>query len=141
MIYDSPALGYVVATHMSLKSQIDRSVWTFYWALAHGSPVESRKLLLERDWMYWREAILHDLARAHPNIRECVSRIDIMRIGHAMARPVPGFLTSQKRHDLASHKGPIFYANSDLSGFSIFEEAQYRGVIAAERALRDIGRG
>ena len=141
VIYDSPALGYVVATHMSLKSQIDRSVWTFYWALAHSSPVESRKLLLERDWMYWREAILHDLSRAHPNIRECVSRIDIMRIGHAMARPVPGFLTSQKRRDLASHKGPLLYANSDLSGFSIFEEAQYRGVTAAEHALRDIGRG
>jgi hypothetical protein len=140
VIYDSPALGYVVATHMSLKSQIDRSVWTFYWALAHKPPDEMRKLLLEKDWLYWREAILHDLSRAHPNFRDCVSRIDIMRIGHAMARPVPGFLTSQKRRELSSIKGPLSYANSDLSGFSIFEEAQYRGVTAAERALKDIGR-
>ena len=141
VIYDSPALGYVVATHMSLSSHIDRSVWTFYWALAHKPPEEMRRLLLEKDWMYWREAILHDLSRAHPNIRDCVSRIDIMRFGHAMARPVPGFLTSQKRRELWSIKGPLSYANSDLSGFSIFEEAQYRGVTAADRALRDIGRG
>ncbi len=137
VIYDSPALGYVNATHMSLKSQIDRSVWTFYWALADKPPAEMRKLLLEKDWMYWREAILHDLSRANPNIRECVSRIDIMRIGHAMARPVPGFL---KQHELWSNKAPIYYANSDLCGFSIFEEAQFRGVTAADRALKDIGR-
>jgi hypothetical protein len=121
---------------MSLKSQIDRSVWTFYWALAHKPPDEMRRLLLEKDWMYWREAILHDLSRAHPKIRECVSRIDIMRIGHAMRRPLPGFLEMRE----LKAKGALSYANSDLSGFSIFEEAQYHGVTAAERALKDIGR-
>ena len=39
--------------------------------------------------------ILNDLARAHPDIRECVSRIDVMRFGHAMARPVPGSIFSE----------------------------------------------
>jgi hypothetical protein len=34
--------------------------------------------------------------------------------------------------------GNIFFANSDLSGFSIFEEAQYRGVDAARRAIDGI---
>jgi hypothetical protein len=134
VIYDSLALGYVNATHMSLNSQIDRTVWTFYWALAHKPPEEMRRLMLEKDWAYWRDAILHDLSRAHPNIRDCVSRIDVMRIGHAMRRPVPGFLA-----ELWPNKAPLYYANSDLSGFSIFEEAQYRGVTAADRALRDIG--
>ena len=37
-------------------------------------------------------------------------------------------------------KGPVYYANSDLSGFSIFEEAQFRGVTAADRVLHDLGR-
>jgi hypothetical protein len=141
VIYDSPTLGYVVATHMTLRSFLEKSVWTFYWALAHKPAAEMRRLLLEKDWAYWREAILNDLSRAHPNIRECVSRIDVMRFGHAMARPVPGFLTSARRRELCAAKPPIYYANSDLSGFSIFEEAQYRGVTAAERALKDIGRG
>jgi hypothetical protein len=32
------------------------------------------------------------------------------------------------------------YANSDVSGLSLFEEAQYRGVTAAERAMALVGR-
>lgn len=139
VIYDSPALGYVDATHMSLRSHIERSVWTFYWALAHRPPAEMRALLLEKDWSYWRDAILQDLSRAHPDIRDRVSRIDVMRIGHAMARPVPGFLGSEVRRRFAREAGPVIYANSDLSGFSIFEEAQYRGVTAADRALGALG--
>ena len=115
-------------------------MWTFYWSLAEGSPAAMRAMLLEKDWGWWREAILNDLARAHPDIRDCVSRIDVMRMGHAMARPAPGFLGSEARRRFASGPGPVYYANSDLSGFSIFEEAQYRGVTAADRALHDVGR-
>jgi len=140
VIYDSPALGYVVATHQSLRTHIDRSVWTFYWSLAQGSPGANRRLLLEKDWNYWKEAILNDLSRSHPDIRQCVSRIDVLRLGHAMARPVPGFLAAGDRVRLAGSSGDLLFANSDLSGFSIFEEAQYRGVKAAERALRRLSR-
>ena len=135
VIYDSPALGYVVATHQSLRTHIDRSVWTFYWALAEGTPADNRRFLLEKDWSYWKEAIFNDLERAHPDIRQCVSRIDILRLGHAMARPVVGFLESEERRRLVANSGNLLFANSDLSGFSIFEEAQYRGVMASERAL------
>jgi hypothetical protein len=140
VIYDSPALGYVVATHMSLRTRIERTVWTFYWSLADQPPARMRQMLLEKDWSYWREAILNDLSRAHPDLRECVSRIDVMRLGHAMARPVPGFLGSEARKIFVESKGPVYYANSDLSGFSIFEEAQFRGVAAADRVLHDLGR-
>jgi hypothetical protein len=137
VIYDSPALGYVVATHQTLRSRVDRTVWTFYWALARGTPQQNRALLLGKDWNYWKEAILNDLARAHPDIRACVSRIDILRLGHAMVRPVVGF------RSMAKPRSPLpglFYANSDLSGISIFEEAQYRGVKAAEEAIRRLRR-
>ncbi|HYM06923.1 MAG TPA: hypothetical protein VEU11_10220, partial [Terriglobales bacterium] len=140
VIYDSPALGYVVATHQSLRTHIDRSVWTFYWSLAQGSPADNRRLLLEKDWSFWKESILSDLERAHPGIRQCVSRLDILRLGHAMARPVVGFLESETRRKLATNSGNLLFANSDLSGFSIFEEAQYRGVQAAERALKSVSR-
>ena len=131
VIYDSPALGYVNATHMSVATHTERTVWTFYWSLAEYTPQQARQLLLEKDWNYWKEAILNDLARAHRDIRQCVNHIDIMRIGHAMARPVPGFLFSRERARWLKPLGNIFFANSDLSGFSIFEEAQYRGVEAA----------
>jgi hypothetical protein len=141
VVMNSPTLGYVDATHQSLRSHVDRTVWTFYWALADGTPASNRLLLLEKDWNYWKEAILRDLERVHPDIRSCVSKIDIMRFGHAMARPVPGAIFSAECRRLAQLDGRLLFANSDLSGFSIFEEAQYRGVRAAEKVLRHVSGG
>ncbi len=139
VIYGSPSLGYVVATHQTLRTRVERTVWTYYLALAHLAPQPARALLLEKDWAYWKEYILSDLERAHPDIRQCVTNIDVMRFGHAMARPVPGWLTSANRGRLAEPApGALLWAHSDVSGFSIFEEAQYRGVIAAERCLRGL---
>jgi hypothetical protein len=62
-----------------------------------------------------------------------------MRFGHAMARPIPGAIFSEERRKLADLDGRLLFANSDLSGFSIFEEAQYRGVRAAEKVLHHLG--
>jgi glycine/D-amino acid oxidase-like deaminating enzyme len=136
VIYDSPTLGYVVATHQTLRTHVEHTVWTFYWSLAQVTPPAGRALLLERNWNWWKEAILADLERAHPDIRSAVTRIDVMRLGHAMIRPAVGFLTGEERQRFARASGTLLYANSDLSGLSLFEEAQYRGVRAAERALR-----
>ena len=140
VVMDSPTLGYVDATHQSLRTYVDRTVWTFYWALADGPPAQNRQFLLQRDWGYWKDAILNDLERVHPDIRNCVSRIDIMRFGHAMVRPKPGVIFSSERLALAKRDRGILFANSDLSGFSIFEEAQYRGVVAADRAMARVGK-
>lgn len=137
VLYRSPALGYVVSTHQSLRQQQDRTVWTYYWALAGPDPAAARRMLLERSWQSWTEAILADLAQAHPDIRDCVSRIDLMRFGHAMARPTPGFLSQ------TSPRSPwpgLYLANSDVSGLSIFEEAQFQGVEAARACLQRLGR-
>jgi hypothetical protein len=82
----------------------DKTVWTFYWALAGGDPAQNRRTLLEKDWSYWKEAILHDLERVHSDIRQCVSRIDIMRMGHAMVRPTPGAIFSVERAHIAAQQ-------------------------------------
>jgi glycine/D-amino acid oxidase-like deaminating enzyme len=140
VVFNSPTLGYVDATHQTLRTHVDRTVWTFYWALAQGSPAENRKLLLAKDWAYWKEAILRDLEQVHPDIRDCVSRIDVMRMGHAMAKPGVGAIFSPERRRLAQRQSRLLFANSDISGFSIFEEAQYRGVSAADQLLHLLGR-
>lgn len=141
VIFRSPGLGYVVANHQSLATHFDGWVWTYYMALAAGRPLENRRRLLGHDWAYWRDVILDDLAAAHPNIRDCVRRVDIFRIGHAMIRPAVGFIWSAERQAVAERSGNLVFANSDLSGLSIFEEAQYRGVLAARRMLRRFSRG
>jgi hypothetical protein len=57
-----------------------------------------------------------------------------------MVRPTPGFLASPGRQKMLNGHDRLFYANSDLSGISIFEEAQYRGVEAARKAIDSLGR-
>jgi hypothetical protein len=135
---NSPTLGYVDATHQSLRTHIERTVWTFYWSLAEGTPAQNRQMLLRNDWSYWKEAILRDLERVYKDIRQCVSRIDVMRMGHAMIRPTVGAISSEERIRLKRREGRILFANSDLSGISIFEEAQFHGVEAAQAALRHL---
>ena len=140
VLFDSPALGYVVATHQNLRIHIPQTVWTYYWALAAGSPAAARQWLLGQDWSSLKNRILADLSRAHPDLAECVSRIDIMRLGHAMIRPTPGFLSSPIRQYVRKGADHLFFAHSDVSGLPLFEEAQYRGVTAADAALHAIGR-
>jgi len=52
-----------------------------------------------------------------------------------MIRPTLGFLSNSP-----PAVKQVYFANSDGSGISIFEEAQYHGVTAAERALKAISR-
>jgi len=140
VIYNSTSLGYVVATHQSLKTYQPQTVWTWYMALADGNAADQRRLLLGSDWSYWKERVLADLERAHRDIRQCVSRIDVFRIGHAMPRPLPGAIFNSERLRRTRHSGTLVYANCDLSGLSLFEEAQYRGVSAADHVLRVVSR-
>jgi protoporphyrinogen oxidase len=138
VLYDSPALGYVAATHQSLRTQEERTVWTYYWSLSEHAPADARRLLQSRSWGAWAETILVDLERAHPDVRECVSRVDVMRMGHAMVRPTPGFLSAPER--VRPELLPRLYlAHSDVSGLSLFEEAQDRGVHAARLAMAALG--
>ena len=141
VLFDSPSLGYVVATHQHLRRHVPRTVWTHYWALAHQPADEARRWLLAQDWPALRDMTLADLRRAHPDIDQCVSRVDIMRFGHAMVRPTPGLLSNAAWRAMQVGHDRVFYAHSDLSGLPLFEEAQYRGVLAADRALGVLGRG
>jgi hypothetical protein len=134
VLYESPSLGYVVATHQ-LGQDHGPSVFTYYYPLCDTSPREARTRLLNLDWKDWADVTLTDLGRAHPGIRGLVERLDVMRWGHAMIRPRPGFVWGGARATAAQPYRGIHFAHSDLSGISLFEEALYRGVRAAEEVL------
>ena len=135
VIYGSDSLGYVVATHQSLRTHLDGTVFTYYCPLTGADPVKERQRLLATEWRAWVEVILKDLSRPHPDSPSLIQRIDLYRWGHAMVRPRPGFIWGESRLQAAEAYGRIAFAHSSLSGFSLFEEAQYRGVYAAERLL------
>lgn len=134
VLHDSSSLGYVVATHQ-VGSDYGSSVWTWYMPLCDPLPAEARKRLLELTWEHWAAVILQDLEPAHPEIRACVERMDVMRWGHAMIQPRPGFVWSADKRTAATPVGAIHFAGTDLSGVALMEEAFYHGVRAAEEVL------
>jgi protoporphyrinogen oxidase len=139
VLFDSPSLGYVVATHQTLRD-LGPSVWTYYQPLIDADPGEARRKLLGLEHREICDAVVADLARAHRGLEEVIERIDVWRWGHAMVRPVPGFLWGEARAKAREPRGRVFFAHSDLSGLALFEEAQYHGIIAAEAVLRHAGR-
>lgn len=136
VLYGSTSLGYVVATHQAVRSRSGPTVLTWYRPMTEGTAREARARLANTTWKGWVDAIVAELSRPHPALPSMLKRIDIWRWGHAMPRPAPGFLGSPLRAILAGLERPLSFAHSDLSGMSLFEEAHYAGVRAAEQLLR-----
>eukprot|EP00913_Durusdinium_trenchii_P028398 g26626.t1 len=136
VIYDSKSLGYISATH---QRGIDYgpTVLTYYYPLIDPDQNVGRRKLLEHDWHDWADITLTDLETAHPDIRPLVERLDVMRWGHAMIRPRLGFVSSAERRDAAKPFGRVHFANTDLSGIALFEEAFYHGNRTADSLLAD----
>jgi len=137
VFYDSKSLGYVVATHQTGKDYGD-TVWTWYLPLIDAQPRAARELLLSADWKHWADLIVADLRRGHPDIAARIARMDIWRWGHAMVRPVPGFIRSGALEAARAPIGRLQFANTDLSGMALFEEAQHWGVRAADAILQPV---
>lgn len=133
------SLGYVVATHQSRSMAAGPTVVTWYMPLSRGTPNAQRRDLLSRPPEHWRDMVVDDLLRTNPDLDGAIRHVALWRWGHAMIRPTPGFITRAAPAARSATGPPLFLAHSDLSGLSLFEEAHYRGVEAAEGAMRHIG--
>lgn len=134
VLYDSPSLGYVSATHQRGR-EVGETVWTYYLPLTADTPQEARRTLRDTVHSEWTDAIVRDLKRAHPDIEEHIGRIDVWRWGHGMVQPRPGFLRGGARLRAGAPFGRLHFAHSDLSGVALFEEAFHHGVRAADEVL------
>ena len=133
--YGSAGLGYVIATHQQIRMSDGPTVLTWYHALAHEDPKQARQRLMTTRREQWSHDILTELGRFHASLAAQTQRLDLFRHGHAMIRPTPGALWGPGRQSLTRLPGNILLAHSDVSGLSLFEEANYRGVLAADRIL------
>jgi len=134
VLYESESLGYVDATHQLDRAGRD-SVWTWYRPFCDGDVRTARARVQSSRWEEWRDKVVRDLTRAHPDFADHVVSIDVRRFGHAMVRPEPGFLFGATRLAAARPRGRVHFAGADLGGLPIFEEAQWSGVRAAEELL------
>lgn len=135
----SDSLGYVVATHQTESRAEGPTVLTWYLPLSRETPEAARRILASRSLGEWQAIVADDLLAMHPELDGAITRIDVWRWGHAMIAPAPGFLTDPDRLRAQAARPPLLFAHSDLSGLSLFEEAHYRGVAAAEAALAHCG--
>ena len=95
-----------MATHQALQSHPTNSVLTYYLPLTTESSTLARQRLLNTPRSAWLNQIVAELSIPHPQLLESITQADLFRWGHA-----------------------------DISDFSVFEEANYRGVNAAEAVL------
>jgi hypothetical protein len=137
VLYDGAGLGYVVATHQSLRTHDGPTVLTYYRSFPGPDPDGARHALLEASWASLRDEVLRDLQRPHPDLGHEVRHLDVMRYGHAMIRPEVGLVCGAA---LAALTGPVHLAHADLSGFSLFEEAFEWGTRAAARVVARLPR-
>lgn len=138
VLYDSPSLGYVVATHQR-GLDYGPTVFTYYYPFCDASSGAARTRLQGLDWTSCAEIALADLGRPHRELRDLVERLDVMRWGHAMVRPRPGFVWGGARAAAQKPTRAVHFAQSDLSGVGLFEEAFYHGLRAAEEVLSERG--
>ncbi len=134
VLYDSPSVGYVDATHQ-LGRDHGPTIWTYYMPLVDAPITQIRRSLLQLDWEAARDLVLRDLARAHPGLLPLVERVDVFRWGHAMPQPRPGGRAAHRLDARARPLGPIHFAHTDLSGIALFEEAFDHGLRAANEVV------
>jgi hypothetical protein len=138
VVHGSRALGWVVSTHQDLRAaRPAHTVFTTYRALADGTPREGRAWLESASDGDLLDLALVDLEQAYNPIDLWLrmQSVELTLRGHAMAIPRPGYLSNAGLAALRAVDGALLFAHSDLSGYSVFEEAAWWGDVAARRIL------
>jgi hypothetical protein len=135
VLYSMPSVGYISANHQDLQNSSQR-VLTFYKPLTEEPPDAARQSAFGTSYKQWLAQILDELETAHAGVTAQVSQAEICVWGHGMIAPSPGFIWGADRQRAAKPiDNRVFFAHSDLSGISIFEEAFYQGIRAANEVI------
>lgn len=134
VIYGSDGLGYIYDQHQNVDQIMGEKVITYYKSFSTANCKKARKDLYALQENQLKKIVLDDLKKAHPLIEDFILDMQFHKIGHAMIAPVPNqvFGNSEAKQPI---DGKIFFAHSDLSGISIFEEAFYQGIRAAKEMV------
>ena len=137
VIYGSGGLGYIAASNQLIRvAKPARTVFTAYSALNHADPATVRQWLLAAPDAELLAFAAQDLTAAYGRrFWHAVEAVDIGIRAHAMRIPRPGYLDDAQLAAVRAHRSRLHFAHSDLSGYSVFEEAAFWGVEAAQRVL------
>ncbi len=135
VIYGKPSVGYVNANHQDLGLS-NKKVITFYLPYISEEPDAAREKLRSQGYDDLLAIIVEELEYAHPGISDNIETAELWIWGHGMISPRTGFIWGDSKKIAAEPiNNKIFFAHTDLSGISIFEEAFYQGINAAKQIL------
>lgn len=138
VVYGNADLGYISSAHQSGRYG-GPTVLTWYEALT-GDPRTARQPLVGAGLESEQAHVLDALAPSHPDLRTVLERLDIWHWGHGTVRPTVGLHAPGVLAPLARPHGRVVAAHTDLSGMSLFEEALWHGISAAEWVAAERGR-
>ena len=126
VVYGASSLGYVNAAH-TVRYR-GPAMLTWY------EPADDRATL-ETTWEAARDRVLDDLGPSHPDLLDVLERLDVWHWGHGTVVPGVGVHAVGRLSALEDVHPRILLAHTDLSGMSLFEEASWHGIRAAERIV------
>jgi protoporphyrinogen oxidase len=134
VIYNSPSLGYINSNAQYLHRYQPEINLTYYYPFDEKEM--DRKKLLQTNHAELTSIMLADLKKVYDELDESIIRYDPFIWGHAMIKPLKGFIWGEeKKKATDSINNSIYFAHTDLSGISVFEEAFYQGIKAARKLL------
>jgi protoporphyrinogen oxidase len=134
--YGAPSVGYVNANQQDLKVIEEKKVLTYYLPLCDAEPRLSRLAAYTRTYEQWLDIVIPEMEQMHPEITPHIEAVDLWLWGHGMIAPAVGYIWSGTRKNAqAPADNKIFFAHTDLSGISIFEEAFHQGINAAQQLM------
>lgn len=138
VVYGRESVGYVRANHQSLKANTQQVI-TYYLPVIDTNPAVARGKVHTKDYEYWKQYIVNDLEYAHPGISASISQIDLYIWGHGMILPSKGYIWGDERRKAQQPiDDKIYFAHTDLSGISIFEEGFYQGIRSAQQIINSL---
>jgi hypothetical protein len=133
VVYGSDSLGFVNSGQQFIRrSSNPPTVLTTYHAFASGDAATARQWCANATQEQLLSFAAQDLTAAYSKKGvQGATQIQMNLHGHGMASPTPGFLSNSLLLSLRQQTGSVLYANADLSGYSVFEEATWWGRRAA----------
>ncbi len=134
--YNKPSLGYINSSHQHLSTDGTKKVLTWYLPLCNQEVRLARLAAYTRTYEQWLDILIPELEYMHPGITSNIENVDAWVWGHGMIGPTVGYIWGNDRKK--AQKTPdnkLFFAHSDLSGISVFEEAFHQGIKAATEVI------
>ncbi len=136
VIFGTEGLGYINDQHQNLNQIVGEKVITYYRSFSTDNCKKARRKLYNLNEEELKNIVLADLKIAHPEIEDFIIDIQFHKLGHGMISPVPDFIFGkEKKLAIQNIDDKIFFAHTDLSGISIFEEAFHQGIRAGKEMI------